>query len=578
MVQSQELTSGVETDLLARLIDPDGTVHPYVNLTPWKDDQYRPRVAWDGSQFVLVWQDQRTDLGGDWSLEQIDARSDLMGMRISPAGVVIDPQGFVFSNRPSGEAYPNVVASGGTTLIAGSLVRNESPFANYRIGYGLYGAGNDWPVATVSADPTGGDVPLSVNFDSAGTTDLDGTVTAYGWDFGDGETSSETSPSHSYTVGGPHVATLTVTDNGDAQTTQEVLVQAVAPNVPPVAVASSDICSGSMPLDVIFSAAGSYDPDGFTGNIHWDFGDGGEYWGGIAYHTFYEQGTWPVTLTVYDGRGGTGTAPPLAITVGAPSPPAAPSALLAIAFTADWINMTWTDNSNNEDGFKVERCPGTASFCNANPSRYAEIAQTGPNIDYHGDTGLPGGTTYSYRVRAFNVSGLSSYSNTSTATTLGGPPAAPSSLLAGASSASSINMTWTDNSNNEDGFKVERCQGTASFCNANPCSTRRSGRRAPTSAPTATPAWPRDDHSYRVRAFNASGDSSYSNTSSATTPAGRPRPRAAWPQAPDYEGRSPTSISRGRTTRPAKRASCSRGARARAARASASAPPSARTP
>ena len=90
MVQSQELTSGTETDLLGRLIDPNGTVHPYVNLTPWKDDQYRPRVAWDGSQFVVVWQDQKTDLGGDWSLEQIDARSDLMGMRISPAGVVID--------------------------------------------------------------------------------------------------------------------------------------------------------------------------------------------------------------------------------------------------------------------------------------------------------------------------------------------------------------------------------------------------------------------------------------------------------------------------------------------------------
>src|SRR4029079_5421917 len=50
MVQSQELTSGVETDLLGRLIDPNGTVHPYFNLTPWKDDQYRPRVAWDGSQ------------------------------------------------------------------------------------------------------------------------------------------------------------------------------------------------------------------------------------------------------------------------------------------------------------------------------------------------------------------------------------------------------------------------------------------------------------------------------------------------------------------------------------------------
>ena len=321
MAQSQELTSGTETDLLMRLIDPDGTVHPYVNLTPWKDDQYRPCVAWDGSQFVLVWQDQQTDLGGDWSLEQIDARSDLMGMRISPAGVVIDPQGFVFSNSPIGEAYPNVVASAGTTLIAGSLVRNDASFANYRIGYELFGAGgNNWPVAMVAAVPAGGDVPLSVDFSSAGTTDLDGTVTAYAWDFGDGGTSSDMSPSHSYTVGGPYVATLTVTDNGGAQTTQEALVQAVSPNIPPVAVASSNITSGPTPLDVIFSAAGSYDPDGFIGNIHWAFSDGGEYWGGTAYHTFYGQGAWQATLTVYDGRGGTGTAAPLTITVGPPLP------------------------------------------------------------------------------------------------------------------------------------------------------------------------------------------------------------------------------------------------------------------
>lgn len=520
MVQSQELTSGVETDLLGRLIDADGTVHPFANLTPWKDDQYRPRVAWDGAQFVLVWQDQKTDLGGDWSLEQIDARSDLMGMRISPTGAVIDPQGFVFSNSPIGEAYPNVVASGGRTLIAGSLVRNGSPLANYRVGYEIFGAGgNNWPVATATADPTGGDVPLSVAFSSAGTTDPDGTVAAYAWDFGDGGTSSEASPSHTYTVGGPYVVTLNVTDNQGAQSMQEVLVQAVAPNIPPVAVASSNITSGPVPLDVIFYAAGSYDPDGFVGNIHWDFGDGGEYWGGTAYHTFDQQGTWPVTLTVFDGRGGTGTAS-LVITAGQPSAPVAPSNLVAIAFTSDWINMTWTDNSNNEDGFKVERCQGTAAFCDANPSQFAQIAQTGPNIDYHGDTGLPPATTYTYRVRAFNVSGNSPYSNTSTATTLGGPPAAPSGLVAKAgtpaprvSRKAYVDLSWTDNSTDETSFVLERCQGAG-------CTNF--GVRATLGANTVRyrdTGLPRHTtYRYRVKARNDSGDSGYSNIVSVTTP------------------------------------------------------------
>jgi len=423
MVQSQELTSGVETDLLGRLIDPSGTVHPYVNLTPWKDDQYRPRVAWDGSQFVVVWQDQKTDLGGDWSLEQIDARSDLMGMRISPAGVVVDPQGFVVSNSPIGEAYPNVVASGGKTLIAGSIVRNDASFANYRIGYDLYGAGgNNWPVATASANPAAGDVPLSVGFSSAGSTDPGGTVASYLWDFGDGSTSTAANPNHSYTVGGPYVATLTVTDNGGAKTVQEVLVDAREPNIPPVALASSNVTSGPTPLDVIFSAAGSYDPDGFVGNVHWAFSDGDESWGGTAYHTFSQQGTWQATLTVYDGRGGTGSTSPLTITVGPPLPPAAPGGLSAIAFTADWINVTWTDNSNNEAGFKLERCQGTTAFCDAHPASWTQIAQTTANVDYHGDTGLPASSTFSYRVRAFNVTAHSAYSSTSTATT---PSAAP---------------------------------------------------------------------------------------------------------------------------------------------------------
>ena len=425
MVQSQELTSGWETDLLGRTIDPDGTVHPYVNLTPWRDDQYRPRVAWNGSEFVLVFQDQKTTIGGYWSLEQIDARSDLIGMRISATGSPIDPQGFVFANGPAGKAYPNVVGSAGTALIAGSIVRNASPIVSYRIGYELFGAGgNRWPVAVASATPTDGDVPATLNFSSAGSGDPDGTLVAYSWDFGDGGTSTAPNPTHGYTVGGPHVATLTVTDDSAAQSMQEVLVSVLEPNEPPVAVSSANITSGPMPLDVVFRADGTFDPDGFVGNMQWDLGDGNESWGATAYHTYEAQGTYRVTLTAFDGRDGAGSAVPLTITVGPPLAPAAASALSAIAFAPDWINLGWTDNSNNEDGFKVERCQGTTAYCNGTPSAWAPIAQTGRNENYYGDMGLPPSTTFNYRVRAFNVTADSPYSNVSTATTPSYPPVA----------------------------------------------------------------------------------------------------------------------------------------------------------
>ena len=329
----------------------------------------------------------------------------------------------------------------------------------------------------------------------------------------------EPNPTHLYTIAGPHVATLTVTDNGGATSTQEVLVRAVNPNLLPVAVATSNKTSGAAPLNVTFYAAGSYDPDGFVGNIHWTFSDGGDYWGETAYHTFYSQGTWQVTLTVYDSRGATGT-DTLTVTVDATAPPAAPSNLVATAFSTDWINLTWTDNSNNEDGFKVERCPGTASYCGANPGAFVQIATTGANVDYHGDTGLPAGTTYTYRVRAYNGSGNSAYSNSSTATTQSVTPAAPTSLTARSGSSGQgkvrtyfVDLAWTDNATNETSYVVERCQGSS--C-ANFAVLTTLGANTTSYRNGALPR--RTTYRYRVKARNASGDSAYSNIASATTP------------------------------------------------------------
>ncbi|MEW5986196.1 MAG: PKD domain-containing protein [Chloroflexota bacterium] len=307
VVQSQELSSGVETDLRGRLINADGSMQALFNLTPWVGNQYRPRAAWDGSQFLVVYNEQKNRFA-PWTLDQLDARSDLFGMRISEAGVIIDPQGFAFSTSPIGEAYPNVTAANGLAFLSASLMRNEAPYAAYRIGTWQVGAGgNDWPVAVADANTSGGDIPLTVNFSSAGSTDPDGTVSGYLWDFGDGATSTEANPSHTYTAAGKYVVTLTVTDNQGATSVNTVPIEATVPNQAPIAIAAAEPTSGPAPLDVTFFAEGSYDPDGSIGNIRWAFSDGGEYWGSTAYHTFYQAGTWLVTLTVYDNRGATGT-------------------------------------------------------------------------------------------------------------------------------------------------------------------------------------------------------------------------------------------------------------------------------
>lgn len=89
--------------------------------------------------------------------------------------------------------------------------------------------------------------------------------------------------------------------------------------------------------------------------------------------------------------------------------PAGPSNLTANAVSTRQINLAWTDNANNETGFKIER--------STNGSTFMEITTVGANTISFNNTGLAGSTTYFYRVRASNSGGNSAYSNTASSTT-----------------------------------------------------------------------------------------------------------------------------------------------------------------
>lgn len=92
--------------------------------------------------------------------------------------------------------------------------------------------------------------------------------------------------------------------------------------------------------------------------------------------------------------------------------PVAPSSLAATTVSASQINLSWTDNSSNETGFKLERKAGSSGS-------WSQIATPGQNITSFQDTGRTASTTYFYRVRASNASGDSSFSNETSATTSG---------------------------------------------------------------------------------------------------------------------------------------------------------------
>ena len=325
-----------------------------------------------------------------------------------------------------------------------------------------------------------------------------------------------------------------------------------------------------------------------------------------------------------------------------PIPPNAPGQLLATTTGAATVDLSWADQSGDEEGFHLERAAGSGDF--------AEIATLGPNAKFYQDVGLSSSTVYSYRVRAFKGTAYSDYSNTSTTETASGvvtnpnlnlalnqpasasstynsytaakavdgnassywrsgglslntvvwlrvdlgkvqavgravimwkdtyfaksyelqvsnnemdwtpvystsagaggnvtllftpalaryvrlymtannksteriteiqvysgplsaPPPAPSNLTATATGSATIALTWNDNSTDETGFAIERAMSGGSFAQitttgANATSYNDAGLNGGVT------------YVYRVRAFNAAGNSSYSNEASATT-------------------------------------------------------------
>jgi spore germination protein YaaH len=134
------------------------------------------------------------------------------------------------------------------------------------------------------------------------------------------------------------------------------------------------------------------------------------------------------------------------------SAPADPTALMTTAISSSTITLAWADNSTDEDGFRVERCTGSQSTCDATPAAFAQISQVGAGTTSYNDASLNPSTDYTYRVRAYNTAGNSAYSNSSSSTTAA-PTLPPPNPVSGRTLISA-GATWRYLDNGSD-------QGTA---------------------------------------------------------------------------------------------------------------------
>ena len=215
----------------------------------------------------------------------------------SPYGVAVSPDGTKVYVPDRDDNTVSVIDTATNTVTTAVNVGKRPKALGQFIGY--IPVKPRLPVADFSASQTSGNKPLSVSFYDIST----GSPTSWYWDFGDGATSAERSPAHTYTEAGNYIVDLTVdNENGADSKTQEISVQEAQneDKVLPVADFGSNLVSGFAPLDVQFT-----DSSQNANRWSWDFNNDG-----IAdssdvspVYTYTTPGTYTVSLTVSNANG-----------------------------------------------------------------------------------------------------------------------------------------------------------------------------------------------------------------------------------------------------------------------------------
>jgi hypothetical protein len=194
------------------------------------------------------------------------------------------------------------------------------------------------------------------------------------------------------------------------------------------------------------------------------------------------------------------------------SVPSTPSSLAATAVSANQVNVSWTPIAGVLDGFRIERAPDAGGSAGT----WTQIVAVAANITSYTDTGLTTNTTYWYRMRSYNACTNSPYTVAVSITTA--PPPAPLNLTAFVADTNQVSLSWNNNYRDVAGFKVDRALDNGGSPGTWAQVATVGGNN---STYTDTGLAPNTTYWYRIRTYNALGDSPYSNLACATLSGGQ---------------------------------------------------------
>jgi PKD repeat protein len=453
----------------------------------------------------------------DAACSQIPAPSNLSATAVAIDGIDLawtDNSGsednFSLQRSPDGSNWSTIVSP-----VADSVAYSDTGLATattyyYRVRAqeaGLNSGYSNVANATTLAVPPNADFTYSADYTEVTFTDAssdsDGTVVAWSWNFDDGSSSSAQNPVHTFAAAGTYDVSLTVTDNHGAGdlTVQSITVEAPLftnfyasseTTVGGTLSGNMNAClandgtvesitereSGGKPsrrhtwlehlwtfnisagatVTLHANAWSSGSSDGDTFDFEYQLNGSGSFQPlftvSSTNNANLQSGVIPgtpssVVIRVVDTDRTQGNREKntvfvdhLFIQVGNPSsdpPDGDPSGLNANAFSSSQIDLDWTDGTSNESGFTVERSPDGIAS-------WVEIADLPAGSESYSNAGLAAVTTYFYRVRAYNNFGVSAYTAIASATTGEAPAIELTANGRKVKGKHNIDLSWTSSS------------------------------------------------------------------------------------------------------------------------------------